>query len=63
MPNSLINKASKETGKSKKELEKLWEKSKKTIKKQNPEVIGTDKYYKYVVTLFKKMSGYNPKEK
>lgn len=45
-------------GKSKKELEELWEKAKRVVLKQFPKLKkGSDRYYAAVMGVFKRISG------
>ena len=58
MPAAMIKSLSDKTGKSEKEIERLWNKAKEIVSKQYPEVSkSSDNYWKLVTGITQKMSG------
>ena len=64
MPANIIKSFAKKSGKSEKEVEKLWNKAKSLTKKEYPKVQeDSERFYKIVTGMLKKMLGlYNIKE-
>lgn len=59
MPNPLINKVAKTTGKSIGDVEKLWDKAKEAASKSYPQIpVESPRWYAAVVGIFKRMTGY-----
>lgn len=58
MPSSIVTSFAKKTGKSEKEVERLWHRAKAAAKKSYPEMSTDDeKYYAIVTSILKSMVG------
>jgi len=58
MPNNIVKSFADKTGKSKDEVEKLWNKSKEIVKKEYPEIKeDTPEFFKLVTGILKKSLG------